>query len=376
MTLSYSFFQHYWFFIDALLGALLVFLLFVQGGQTFLFSLGRSPKDRTLMVNALGRKWEFTFTTLVTFGGAFFASFPLFYSSSFGGAYWVWTIILLAFVVQAVSYEFRSKKNNALGKTTFDVFLLINGVLGTVLIGTAVATFYTGSEFSINQMKSVEWHGALRGLEAALNFHNLSLGLAVFFLARVNALLYFLNAIADTDFIKKVKKRLLYNVVGFLFFFLTFVIWLLVRDGFAVDAQTQTISKEGFKYLHNLIEMPQVGTLFLIGVLLVLFGIYKAVFTKKEDSAIWFTGIGTVLTVLSLLLIAGFNHTAFYPSSYDLQSSLTIENASSSFFTLKVMSVVSLLIPFVLAYIWWAWRNINNKKLTHQELEEDEVHVY
>lgn len=376
MTLSYSFFQHYWFFIDALLGALLVFLLFVQGGQTFLFSLGRSPKDRTLMVNALGRKWEFTFTTLVTFGGAFFASFPLFYSSSFGGAYWVWTIILLAFVVQAVSYEFRSKKNNALGKTTFDVFLLINGVLGTVLIGTAVATFYTGSEFSINQMKSVEWHGALRGLEAALNFHNLSLGLAVFFLARVNALLYFLNAIADTDFIKKVKKRLWYNVVGFLFFFLTFVIWLLVRDGFAVDAQTQTISKEGFKYLHNLIEMPQVGTLFLIGVLLVLFGIYKAVFTKKEDSAIWFTGIGTVLTVLSLLLIAGFNHTAFYPSSYDLQSSLTIENASSSFFTLKVMSVVSLLIPFVLAYIWWAWRNINNKKLTHQELEEDEVHVY
>lgn len=376
MTLSYSFFQHYWFFIDALLGALLVFLLFVQGGQTFLFSLGRSPKDRTLMVNALGRKWEFTFTTLVTFGGAFFASFPLFYSSSFGGAYWVWTIILLAFVVQAVSYEFRSKKNNALGKTTFDVFLLINGVLGTVLIGTAVATFYTGSEFSINQMKSVEWHGALRGLEAALNFHNLSLGLAVFFLARVNALLYFLNAIADTDFIKKVKKRLWYNVVGFLFFFLTFVIWLLVRDGFAVDAQTQTISKEGFKYLHNLIEMPQVGALFLIGVLLVLFGIYKAVFTKKEDSAIWFTGIGTVLTVLSLLLIAGFNHTAFYPSSYDLQSSLTIENASSSFFTLKVMSVVSLLIPFVLAYIWWAWRNINNKKLTHQELEEDEVHVY
>ncbi len=373
---SYSFFQHYWFVLDALLAALLVFLLFVQGGQTFLFELGKDPKQRTLMVNTLGRKWEFTFTTLVTFGGAFFASFPLFYSTSFGGAYWVWILILFAFVIQAVSYEFRSKKGNWLGGTTFDVFLFINGVLGTVLIGTAVATFYTGSSFSISVMKSVEWHGALRGVEAAFNLHNLSLGLAVLFLARTNALLYFINSIDNEELIQNVKKKLLPNALAFLLFFLTFVIWLLLRKGFAVHPDSGQVFMEDYKYLHNLIQMPLVGGLFIGGVILVLIGLFKALFQGKAAQAIWFTGSGTVFAVFGLLLIAAFNHTSFYPSTHDLQSSLTIQNASSSLFTLKVMSIVSIMIPFVLGYIWWAWKSMNNKKISTSELEAGEGHVY
>jgi cytochrome bd ubiquinol oxidase subunit II len=374
---TYSLFQHYWFLVDALLGGLLVFLLFVQGGQTFIFSLAKDKREKALIANTLGRKWEFTFTTLVTFGGAFFASFPLFYSSSFGGAYWVWILILFAFVIQAVSYEFRSKPNNFLGQKTYDAFLYINGAVGTLLLGTAVATFFTGSAFEISNMREVTWHGPLRGVEAAFSIHNLSLGVAVFFLARVNGLLYFLNSIDDAGFNAKVRKVLLPNTIGFLAGFLTFVIWMLLRDGYAVNPETGNVFMQPFKYFINLVEMPLVAIVFLAGVVLVLFGLYKALLTDKKEKAIWFTGIGTVLTVTMLFLIAGFNNTAFYPSNYDLQSSLTIFNSSSSPYTLRAMSIVSILVPFVLAYIWYAWRSINNKKLTTKELESGEGgHVY
>lgn len=374
---TYNLFQHYWFFIDALLGGLLVFLLFVQGGQTFIFSMAKTKREKAIIANALGRKWEFTFTTLVTFGGAFFASFPLFYSSSFGGAYWVWILILFAFIIQAISYEFRSKPNNFLGQRTYDTFLFINGAAGTILLGTAVATFFTGSAFNITETKSVIWEGPFRGLEAALNLHNLSLGLAVFFLARINGLLYFINSVDDEGFIQKTQKRLLPNTIGFLLTFLTFVIWLFLRDGFAVNPDTGEVFMQPFKYFNNMIQMPIVGLVFLIGVVLVLFGLFKALFTEKKDAAIWFTGIGTVLTVVTLLLDAGFNNTSFYPSYSSLQSSLTIHNSSSSLFTLKAMSIVSILVPFVLAYIWYAWRAINKDKITSNELEShDGGHVY
>ncbi len=373
---SYSLLQHYWFFIDAVLGGLLVFLLFVQGGQTFILSLTKNEKEKTVLVNTLGRKWEFTFTTLVTFGGAFFASFPLFYSTSFGGAYWVWMLILFAFILQAVSYEFRSRPNNFLGKKTFEVFLAINGFAGTILLGTAVATLFTGAMFDLTPSRGVLWEGPARGLEAALNVHNLSLGLAVFFLARVNGLLYFMNSIDDEGILTKARKSLLPNTIGFLVTFLTFIIWLFVRKGFAVNPETGEVFMENFKYLHNAIQMPLVGLVFLVGVLLVLFGLVKALFLKQETKAIWFTGIGTVLTVVTLLLFAGFNNTAFYPSLTNIQSSLTIFNASSSHFTLKTMAYVSILVPFVFAYIWYFWRAMNKKKLTQDELESHENHVY
>lgn len=373
---SYSLLQHYWFFIDAVLGGLLVFLLFVQGGQTFIFSLSKDDKDKTLIVNVLGRKWEFTFTTLVTFGGAFFASFPLFYATSFGGAYWVWMLILFAFVIQAISYEFRTRPNNFLGQKTYEVFLFINGALGTILLGTAVATLFTGAMFELNPMKNVLWKGSLRGVEAAFNLHNLSLGIAVFFLARVNGLLYFLNAIDDDELNARVKKALWPNTIGFLVFFLTFVVWLLVREGYAVNPETGEVFMEQYKYLHNLIQMPLVAVFFLLGVVLVLFGLIRALLQNKATRAIWFTGFGTVITVVTLLLLAGFNNTAFYPSQYDLQSSLTIFNASSSHYTLKTMAYVSILIPFVLAYIVYFWRAINKKDITKKELESHDNHVY
>ncbi|MBN2819735.1 MAG: cytochrome d ubiquinol oxidase subunit II [Bacteroidales bacterium] len=373
---NYIILQHYWFFIDALLGGLLVFLLFVQGGQTFIFSLTKDEKEKTLIVNTLGRKWEFTFTTLVTFGGAFFASFPLFYSTSFGGAYWVWILILFAFVIQAVSYEFRTRPNNFLGQKTFEVFLFLNGALGTILLGTAVATLFTGAMFEISPARSVEWKTPYRGLEAALNIHNLSLGLAVFFLARVNALLYFLNSIDDDNLIYRAKKALWPNTIGFLITFLTFVIWLMVREGFAVNPDTREVFMEPFKYLHNLIQMPLVGLSFLAGVVLVLFGLAKALFLGKANRAVFYTGFGTVITVVALFLIAGFNNTAFYPSQADINSSLTIINASSSHFTLKAMAIVSIMVPFVLGYIVYFWRAMNKKPMTKQELDSHENHVY
>ena len=387
-TLSYIALQQYWSIIVSILGAILDFWMFVQGGHTLIYTIGKTEDERTILVNLLGRKWEFTFTTLVTFGGAFFASFPLFYSTSFGGAYWVWMLILIAFVVQAVSYEYRKKPNNFLGQRTFETLLFINGLLGTILIGTAVATFFTGSEFSVNKMNLTnltgnkmpiisEWKGLAHGLEAALNLQNLTLGLTVFFLARVLALLYFMNRINNSDMMQRIKKHLLYNAIPFVVFFLIFTIWLLLSKGFAVNPQTKEVYIEPYKYLHNLLAMPLVAVLFVSGVILVLLGIIGPLtcFEKCSTKGIWFTGIGSVLTVFSLFLITGFNNTAYYPSTYDLQSSLTIENSSSSHYTLTAMSYVSLFVPFVLAYIWYAWRSIDSKKIDIEEIKT-ESHLY
>lgn len=376
MDSTYILLQHYWWFIISLLGSLLVFLLFVQGGQSLLFSLGKTELQQKMLLNSTGRKWEFTFTTLVTFGGAFFASFPLFYSTSFGGAYWVWTIILFCFIIQAVSYEFQSKKGNLLGKRTYQIFLMINGIGGPVLLGTAVATFFTGSEFTVNKDQLMEvgmpvisaWSNPLHGLEAAFNVWNLCLGLAVFFLSRVQAILYFINNINDSDLGARCRKQLVPNALLFLFFFLAFLIRLMFSDGFAVDPTSGEVYMQPFKYLINLIEMPVILVVLLTGIVAVLFGIGKTVVSKKFSKGIWFCGAGTVLTVLSLFLIAGYNNTAYYPSTVDLQSSLTIFNSSSSLFTLKVMSYVSILVPFVLAYIFYAWRALDLHKIDSQEM--------
>jgi len=385
---SYITLQHYWWIIISLLGAMLVFLMFVQGGQTLIYTIGKTDDERTILINLLGRKWEFTFTTLVTFGGAFFASFPLFYSTSFGGAYWVWIVILFAFIIQAVSYEYRSKAGNFLGKRTYETFLLLNGILAPLLIGTAVATFFTGSQFTVNFMNITrlagdkmpvisEWTGPAHGLEAALNLHNLTLGLAVLFLSRVLALLYFMNRITHAEMMERVKKQLLINAVLFVFFFLAFVIWTLLSAGFAVNPQTGEVFMAPYKYLYNLIQMPFVAALFVLGVALVLIGIISPLtsFEKCSTKGIWGAGIGTVFTVLALFLLAGFNDTAYYPSTYDLQSSLTIHNSSSSYYTLTAMSYVSLLVPFVIAYSFVAWRSIDSKKIDMEELN-NESHVY
>jgi cytochrome d ubiquinol oxidase subunit II len=368
-AISYSFLQEYWWAIISLLGALLVFLMFVQGGQSLLYTIGKTEMHRTMLVNTLGRKWEFTFTTLVTFGGAFFASFPLFYATSFGGAYWVWMAILFSFVLQAVSYEFRSKPANLLGKKTYDIFLFINGLMGPILIGTAVGTFFNGAAFSLNDYNQVMWQSASRGLEAVTTFHNVALGLVVFFLVRVLALQYFMNSIDDDEIIARSKKYLVYNTVLLLVFFLYFLVRLLIKDGYSYDADTLVVSLEKYKYLHNLLEMPLILIFFLAGVALLLWGIANDLLFKP-GRGIWFSGIGTVLLVFSLFIIAGYNQTSYYPSWYDLQSSLTIRNSSSSHYTLQVMSYVSLLIPFVVAYIWYAWKSINKKKIDKTEMEE------
>lgn len=368
------FLQHYWWIIVSLLGSLLVFLMFVQGGQSMIYSLPKSDLQKTMIVNAMGRKWEFTFTTLVTFGGAFFASFPLFYATSFGGAYWVWIAILFSFTIQAIAYEFRSKPDNIFGQKTFDVFLFLNGSLGPFLIGAAVATFFTGSQFSLNRMNQVQWATAWYGLEALLNIRNLALGFTVLFLARINGLLYIINTIDDEDLIKESGKKLILNSIPFLLFFLFFVISLLFSKGFAADPATGIVTVEKFKYLHNFVQMPLVLIIFLTGVVGVLYGIGISVL-RNSEKGIWFSGAGTVLAVFSLFLVAGFNGTSFYPSSYDLQSSLTIRNASSSLFTLKTMMYVSFIIPFVIAYIWYAWKAINKNKITENEMKSD-GHVY
>ncbi len=381
--ITYSFLQHYWWFIVSLLGALLVFLLFVQGGNSMIFSLGKTEEQRRMTVNSTGRKWEFTFTTLVTFGGAFFASFPLFYSTSFGGAYWLWMIILFSFVLQAVSYEFQSKAGNLLGTKTYRCFLIANGAIGPILLGGAVATFFTGSEFIVNKANISDmampvisqWANAGHGLDALLNPWNVILGLAVFFLARVLGALYFINNISDSDLTERCRGVVAANAIPFLFLFLAFVIRTLLVDGYAVDPTTGTIYMEEYKYLNNFIAQPWLITLFLIGVVGVLLGIGKTVFSNTFDRGIWYTGSGTVLTILSLLLLAGFNNTAYYPSTADLQSSLTIANSSSSLFTLKTMAIASILVPFVLAYIFYTWRKIDSRKIDAKEIQEDE-HAY
>lgn len=372
--ISQIFLQHYWWIIVSILASVLVFLMFVQGGQSLIYTLPENSIQKTMIVNAMGRKWEFTFTTLVTFGGAFFASFPLFYATSFGGAYWVWIAILFSFTIQAIAYEYRSKPNNFLGQKTFDLFLFLNGSLGPFLIGVAVATFFTGSMFRLNGMNQVHWATRWYGLEALLNIRNLALGIAVLFLARVNGLLYIINTLDDDSLVKRSVRRLIANSIPFLIFFLFFVISLLLSEGFAADRVSGTISVEKFKYLHNLLQMPVVLVLFLAGVVGVLAGISITVF-RKSLSGIWFTGAGTIVAVFSLFLIAGFNGTSFYPSIYDLQSSLTIVNASSSQFTLKTMMYVSFIIPLVIVYIWYAWKAINNNKITAEEMNSEE-HKY
>ena len=381
---TYIFLQQYWWFVVSLLGAILVFLLFVQGGNSLIFCLGKTEEQRKMIINSTGRKWEFTFTTLVTFGGAFFASFPLFYSTSFGGAYWLWMIILFTFVLQAVSYEFQSKAGNLLGKKAYRVFLVLNGVVGPVLLGGAVATFFTGSAFYINKGNIADtmmpvissWANAGHGLDALLNPWNVVLGLAVFFLARILGSLYFINNISDADLVKRCRRALWGNTGLFLIFFLSFVIRTLLAEGYAVNPENGEIFMEPYKYLTNFIEMPVVLVVFLIGVLAVLWGIIRTLWKPAFDKGIWFAGAGTVLTVLALLLVAGYNHTAYYPSTADLQSSLTLANSCSSQFTLRVMAYVSILVPFVLAYIFYAWRSIDRKKIDAKEMQDEGGHAY
>ena len=384
MDTVHIFLQHYWWFIISLLGALLVFLLFVQGGQAMLYTIGRTETERNLIVNTLGRKWELTFTTLVTFGGAFFASFPLFYSTSFGGAFYVWMLILLVFVIQAVAYEFRRKPSNFLGEKTYNWFLLINGVLGAFLLGTAVGTLFFGAQFTVDRANfgNLEgfntisrWSTSWYGLDALADPRNILLGLAVLFLSRVLGLLYFMNSIDDETIFARSRRYLKWNAGLFLLFFLPFLLLLLLSEGAAVDPVSGVISVEPYKYLHNLLAMPLVLVALLAGVVGVLWGIGVGIF-RGCRCGIWPAGAGTVLTVLALLLTAGYNHTAYYPSLTDLQSSLTIYNSSSSRFTLYVMAIVSILVPFVAGYIWYVWRAMGRKRISEQELQEEGDHLY
>jgi len=382
--MTYEFLQQYWWFLVSLLGALLVFLMFVQGANSCLRSLGWTEEGKRLVVNSTGRKWEFTFTTLVTFGGAFFASFPLFYSTSFGGAYWLWMIILFSFVLQAVSYEFQNKLGNLLGPKTFQFFLVLNGILGPLLLGGAVATFFEGSNFIVAKDNMIDataitpiisrWANASHGLDALLNPWVLVFGVAVVCLARVLGILYVMNNVNDKDIRSRGSARLIGAATPFVILFVAYLIHLLEKDGYAYDPATGVIFMEPSKYLHNFLDMWYLTIVLLVGVVLVLFGIGKTVFSKNYYKGIWPAGIGTVLVVLVLLLCAGWNNTAYYPSTADLQSSLTIQNSCSSEFTLRTMAIVSLFIPFVLAYIIYAWRSIDKKKLDKKEIEEGEAY--
>ena len=380
--MSYTLLQHYWWFLVSLLGALLVFLMFVQGANSLIFSLGHTPEERRLVVNSTGRKWEITFTTLVTFGGAFFASFPLFYSTSFGGAYWLWMIILFSFVLQAVSYEFQNKLGNIFGTKTFQWFLVLNGIVGPVLLGGAVATFFNGSNFVVNKMNITnslqpvisQWANGSHGLDALLDPWNLVLGLAVMFLSRILGTFYIINNVNDAAIQERSKKQLLVNTVPFLILFLSFLIRTLLKDGFAENVNDGSIYMEPMKYLNNFITMWYLLVVLLVGVLMLLYALGKTLFTKNYTKGIWFAGIGVVLVVLSLLLNAGWNHTAYYPSNIDLQSCLTISNSCSSLFTLQTMSVVSVLVPFVVAYIAYVWYVMDKKMLDKEELKDDEVY--
>lgn len=380
--MTYDFLQHYWWFIISLLGGLLVFLLFVQGANSMIFQLGKTEEERRMLINSTGRKWEFTFTTLVTFGGAFFASFPLFYSTSFGGAYWVWVLILFTFIIQAISYEFQNKAGNLFGVRTFQTGLIINGILGPLLLGGAVATFFTGSNFIVEKgnitdfMQPVisHWANGSRGLDVLLNPWVVIFGISVVFLARILGTLYINNNVNDDIIRGRVRKQLLVNTVLFLLFFLPFLIVTLVGEGYAVN-EAGVIVMEPMKYLNNLLAMWPLAIILLVGVVLLLFGIIKTVLKPEYVRGIWPAGIGVVLVVLVLFLIAGWNNTAYYPSTAELQSSLTLKNSSSSEFTLKAMFYVSFLVPFVLAYIVYAWRAIDKKAIDRKEIAEDD-HAY
>lgn len=367
--MTYTFLQQYWWFIVSLLGALLVFLLFVQGANSLVYSLGRTEDGQRKVLESTGRKWEITFTTLVTFGGAFFASFPLFYSTSFGGAYWLWMIILFSFVLQAVSYEFQHSRGNLLGTRTYRWFLILNGIVGPLLLGGAVATFFDGSNFVVEKAALTDlgapvisrWANASAGLDALLDPWNLIFGLAVMFLARILGILYIMNNVDDEDIRSRGSVRLIGVTVPFLVLFLAFFVHLLVKDGYAVDDQTGLIAMEPMKYLHNFLAMPVLIVLTLVGVALLLYGVVRTVVSSTYIRGIWPAGIGVVLVVLSLLLVAGWNGTAYYPSNADLQSSLTIANSCSSEFTLRTMFYVSLLVPVVVAYIAYVWRVMDRK---------------
>lgn len=380
--MTYDFLQYYWWFIISLLGGLLVFLLFVQGANSMIFQLGKTEEERRMLVNSTGRKWEFTFTTLVTFGGAFFASFPLFYSTSFGSAYWVWLLILFTFIIQAVSYEFQNKAGNLFGVRTFQIGLIINGILGPLLLGGAVATFFTGSNFIVEKgnitdfMQPVisHWANGSRGLDVLLNPWVVIFGISVVFLARILGTLYINNNVNDDIIRGRVRKQLLVNTVLFLLFFLPFLIVTLVGEGYAVN-EAGVIVMEPMKYLNNLLAMWPLAIILLVGVVLLLFGIVKTILKPEYVRGIWPAGIGVVLVVLVLFLIAGWNNTAYYPSTAELQSSLTLKNSSSSEFTLKAMFYVSFLVPFVLAYIVYAWRAIDKKAIDRKEIAEDD-HAY
>lgn len=376
--ITYSFLQQYWWFLVSLLGGLLVFLMFVQGANSLIFRLGRDEEERKLIIGSTGRKWELTFTTLVTFGGAFFASFPLFYSTSFGGAYWVWMLILVSFVLQAVAYEFQAKPGNVLGRDCYRRFLVFNGVVGPFVVGAAVATFFTGSNFLVTHDALglgvadagpviSRWGNAWHGLDALFCPWNWVLGLAVVFLTRVLGSLYLLNNLHDEELRPRLRRQVLIDTVPFLVLFLAFVGRVLTATGLVYDAATQTFAPEAYRYLHSFLSMPLVALLFLVGVVLVLLGILRTLLKPSTVRGIWFTGIGTVLTVTALLLVAGLDGTAYYPSSLDPQSSLCLANSCSSEFTLTVMSVVSLLIPFVLAYIAYAWHAIDLGGLSRKD---------
>lgn len=380
--MTYQFLQQYWWFVVSFMGAFLVFFLFVQGGNSLIFCLGRTPEERRLIINSTGHKWEFTFTTLATFGASFFASFPLFYSTSFGGAYWIWMLILFTFVVQAVSYEFQNKLGNFLGPKVFQICLIINGIVGPLLLGGAVATFFDGSNFYIekaNMTTAIQpvishWANASYGLDALLDVWNVIFGLAVFFLARVTGLLYMRNNISDETLRERCRNRLIPNAALFLVFFLTFLVRTLLKDGYAVNPATGVIFMEPMKYLHNLLTMWPLLIIFLAGVVLVLFGIGRTIFDRQYVKGIWPEGIGVILVVTVLLLIAGWNNTAFYPSNVDLQSSLTIANACSSEVTLRVMAWVTLLIPIIIAYGAYCWWSIDKTHLSKAEIEKGDAY--
>ena len=372
-NMSYLTLQHYWWFLIAVLGALFVFMNFVQGGQTLLYSIGKTEEERDLIINSLGRKWELGFTTLVMFGGALFAAFPLFYATSFGGAYYVWMAILFCFIIQAVAYEYRKKPGNVFGKRTYEIFLFINGSLGIILIGTALGTLFTGGNFIVDEMHLSHWTKSTYGLEAVLNPFNIAFGFMLFFLARVQAALYFMNNIAEAEIQRRARIVVRYEGLIFLLLFLYVAYNILTMTGVNYDPQTRLVNLEALKYLHNFMQMPAVALLLILGVVLLLWGMALGAFTKSKHG-IWFSGLGTVSVVIALFLVLGYNHTAYYPSLVNLQSSLTIENSSGSRYTLVAMSYVSLLVPFVLAYIVAVWRAMDRKPITPEEIRNDPHH--
>jgi len=371
--LLHSDLQHLWWIIISLVGSILVFLLFVQGGQTLFSALSKNEDEKTMIINSIGRKWEFTFTTLVLFAAGMFASFPLFYTTTFGGAYFAWKLFIISFVLQAISFEYRKKKGNIFGSKTFETFLLINGILGTFLLGAVVATFFTGNEFYRSDFNLTTWQSNLYGIEILFNFTNISLGLAVLFLARSLGCMYITNNVDHNEIRIRSKKQLGINSGLFLVFFLYFMFRILTGPGFAVNTETGIVFMQDYKYLNNFLEMPVTIVLFLAGVLLVLYGIFINFF-KNSIYGIWFSGSGTVLTVFALFMIVGFNNTSFYPSTFDLQSSLTIYNASSSKYALTIMSFAALLVPVVLTYIFFTWKAIDKKKITAEDVRDNSTH--